>query len=340
VEKNQGVVKMTTGMKKWIFLSIMFTMMIMFTIGCGNAEDKATNEMKTPAENEAKNEGENEPAFPVSVVDGTGEEVTIESEPKTIVSVIPSNTEITFALGQGDKVIGVDDYSNYPPEVEKIEKIGDQQLNVEKILALQPDLALVTDFQHENNPDILQQFKDAGIDVVVIGSAESFDNVYKTISLIGQVTGATKEAETIVKEMKDRLAEIQEKAKAVTEKKRVWVEVSPAPDIFTTGQDTFMHEMLESINAINTAGEQTGWVKMTEEEIVTLHPDVIITTYGYYVEDPAKGVLSRAGWEEVPAIKNEQVFDVNNDTVTRPGPRLIDGVETLAKLIYPEIFGK
>nr|WP_307847848.1 ABC transporter substrate-binding protein [Metabacillus bambusae] len=331
---------MKTVMKKWLFLSIMVMMISVFTIACGNAEDKATDEKETTLKSEATNEGETKATFPVTVTDGTGEEVTIESEPKTIVSVIPSNTEITFALGQGDKVIGVDNYSNYPPDVEKIEKIGDQQLDVEKILALQPGLALVTEFQHENNPDILKQFKEAGIDVIVIGSAESFENVYNTITLIGQVTGATKEADTIVKEMKDRLAEIKEQAKAVTEKKAVWVEVSPAPDIFTTGQDTFMHEMLEVINATNTAGEQKGWVKMTEEEIVTLNPDVIITTYGYYVENPAEGVLNRAGWEEVPAIKDKQVFDVNNDTVTRPGPRLIDGVETLAKLIYPEIFDK
>ncbi|MGM0876648.1 MAG: ABC transporter substrate-binding protein [Bacillota bacterium] len=327
-------------MKKWLFLSMIFAMMIVFTIGCGVGEDKATDEKETTVEPKTKNEAEDNNAFPVTVVDGTGEEVTIDSEPQAIVSVIPSNTEITFALGQGDKVIGVDDYSNYPPEVQDIEKIGAQEMNVEKILALQPDLALVTDFQHENNADILQQFKDAGINVIVIESAESFENVYNTISLIGQVTGAPEEAETIVQEMKDRLTEIKEKAKAVTEKKRVWVEVSPAPDIFTTGQDTFMHEMLESINAVNTAGEQTGWVKLTEEEIVTLNPDVIITTYGFYVKNPAEGVLGRAGWEEVPAIKAEQVYDVNNDTVTRPGPRLIDGVETLAKLIYPEIFGE
>lgn len=321
-------------------MSIMLVMMTIFTIGCGNAEEKAKNENETTTETTAENKGETDAAFPVTVVDGTGEEVTIDSEPKTIVSVIPSNTEITFALGQGDKLVGVDNYSNYPAEVEKIEKIGDQQLNVEKILALQPDLALVTDFQQENNPDILKQFKDAGIDVIVVSSAESFENVYNTISLIGQVTGATEEAETLVNDMKDRLAEIEEKAKSVTEKKKVWVEVSPAPDIFTTGKNTFLNEMLESINADNAAGEQTGWVKMTEEEIVTLNPDVIITTYGYYIENPAEGVLSRSGWGEVPAIKNEQVFDVNNDTVTRPGPRLIDGVETLAKLIYPEVFDK
>jgi iron complex transport system substrate-binding protein len=329
---------MTSLKRKSLFFVIMLALTMIFTIGCGNVEDKA-DKTETAKESTELNDEEKESAFPVTVTDGTGKEVTIESEPQTIVSVIPSNTEITFALGQGDKLIGVDNYSNYPAEAEKIEKIGDQQLNVEKILALQPDLALVTDFQHENNPDILKQFKDAGIEVIVIGSAESFENVYNTISLIGTVTGAKDEADRIVKDMKDRLAEIQEKAKAVTEKKRVWVEVSPAPDIFTTGQNTFLHEMLESINAINTAGEQTGWVKMTEEEIVTLNPDVIITTYGYYIEKPADQVLSRSGWGEVPAIKNEQVFDVNNDTVTRPGPRLIDGVETLAKLIYPEIFG-
>ncbi len=140
--------------------------------------------------------------------------------------------------------------------------------------------------------------------------------------------------------MKQKLAEVKEKAQAVQEKKKVWVEVSPSPDIFTTGKGTFMNEMLETINAINAAGEQDGWVKFTEEEIVALNPEVIITTYGYYVENPAQGVLSRAGWTEVPAIKNEQVFDVDSDTVTRPGPRLIDGIEMLGKLIYPEIFAK
>ena len=139
--------------------------------------------------------------------------------------------------------------------------------------------------------------------------------------------------------MKERLQAIKDKAAAsVTDKKKVWVEVSPAPDIFTTGKNTFMHEMLESIQATNAAEDQDGWVKMTEEEIVKLNPDVIITTYGYYVEDPKAEVLAREGWAEVPAVKNGNVFDVDSDTVTRPGPRLIEGVETLAELIYPEIF--
>lgn len=330
---------MTGTKKKWFLLNLLFALMVVFTIGCSATEEKEKDGV-SKVETKDTNETNSEQAFPVTVVDGSGDEVTIDSEPETIVSFIPSNTEITFALGQGEKLVGVDDFSNYPAEVEAIEKVGGQEINVEKVLALQPDLILVTNFHHENNQDILTQFKEAGSDVLVVGDAASLDDVYETITLVGEVVGATGEAEKMIADMKSRLSEISEKAKEVTEKKRVWVEVSPAPDIFTTGQNTFMHEMLETINAINTAGEQTGWVKMTEEEIVTLNPDVIITTYGYYVENPSEQVLNRAGWGEVPAIKNEQVFDVENDMVTRPGPRLIDGVETLAKLIYPDVFGE
>ncbi|MFD2444917.1 ABC transporter substrate-binding protein [Bacillus sp. CGMCC 1.16607] len=312
--------------------------MMAFLVGCGESNDKAQDQGSS-SKVVKEQESANKTAFPVTVVDGTGKEVIIESEPKTIVSLVPSNTEMTFALGQGDKVIGVSDYCNYPEAVQSIEKVGAQDMNVEKILTLKPDLALVTPFHYQNHPDILQQFKDAGIDVIVVGEALSFKDTYDNLRLIGKVTGST-EAEGIITDMDKRLAEVKEKAKAVKEKKRVWVEVSPAPDIYTTGKNTFMHEMLESINAINVAGDQEGWVKLTEEEIVALNPEVIITTYGYYVKNPAEGVLSREGWKEVPAIQSKQVFDVDNDTVTRPGPRLIDGVETLGKLIYPEIFNQ
>jgi len=158
--------------------------------------------------------------------------------------------------------------------------------------------------------------------------------------MIGKATGTVTEATEIVTNMKQRFEEIKEKASKITDKKKVWVEVSPAPDIFTTGTNTFMHEMLEAIQATNAAEEHEGWVQLTEEEIVQLNPDVIITTYGYYIDNPTEEVYGREGWSEVPAVKNKQVFDVDNDTVTRPGPRLIEGVETLAKLIYPEVFNK
>jgi iron complex transport system substrate-binding protein len=330
--------------KKWGFVALLLMLTVTLFVGCGATEETAVPEQEqteeTTVDTEKVEEVTEETAFPVTITDGAGQEVTIESEPQSIVSLIPSNTEIAFALGLGDKIVGVSDYCNYPAETADIEKVGAMQMDEEKILSLLPDLALLTPYQYSSATETIEKFKAAGINVIVVADATSFKDVYAAIGLIAEATGTQEKAEEIIAEMEQRLAEVTEKAQAITEKKTVWVEVSPGPEIYTTGKGTFMHEMLGAIQAINAAGEQEGWVMLTEEEIVQLNPDVIITTYGYYIENPSAGVLAREGWGEVPAIKNEQVFDVDNDTVTRPGPRLIDGVETLAKIIYPEIFNQ
>ncbi|MDM5332006.1 ABC transporter substrate-binding protein [Ureibacillus composti] len=327
-------------LKKWGLFSSVLLLSIGVLVGCGSQEQNTQDEEGTTSNNKTEEvEKASGEQFPVTITDDANREVTIEEEPETIVSIQASNTEIAFALGLGDKIIGVSDYDNYPKEALEIQKVGAQDINAELVLSLLPDIALVTDYHYESHPEILKQFEEAGIDVIVVGGAESFEDTYDNIEMIASASGTTDQAEEIITDMKDRLQAIKDKAAAeITDKKRVWVEVSPAPDIFTTGQNTFMHEMLESIQAVNVAEDQEGWVKLNEEEIVKLNPDVIITTYGYYVENPAEQVLSRKGWAEVPAVKNGNVFDVDNDTVTRPGPRLIEGVETLAELIYPEVF--
>jgi iron complex transport system substrate-binding protein len=322
--------------KKWGLLSFVLLLSMAMMVACGTAEQNTKEEVVT---GEEKSGQDSEQQFPITITDDANREVTIDAEPETIVSIQASNTEIAFALGLGEKIVGVSEYCNYPPEALEKEVVGAQDINSELILTLLPDIALVTDYHYNTHPEILQQFEDAGIKVIVVGSATSFADVYDKIKMIGKATGTEPEAQEIVTDMKDRLEAIKTKAaEYITDKKKVWVEVSPAPDIFTTGTNTFMHEMLDSLQAVNAAEEHEGWVTLTEEEIVELNPDVIITTYGYYVENPKNQVLSRAGWAEVPAIKNELVFDVDNDTVTRPGPRLIEGVETLAELIYPEVF--
>lgn len=324
--------------KKWGLFSVILLLSIGIIVGCGTQGQKTQDKAVATQNDKKEAVKDSGKQFPVTITDDANREVTIEKEPETIVSIQTSNTEIAFALGLGDKIIGVSDYDNYPPEVEEIEKVGAQDIKSELVLTLLPDIALVTDYHYKTHPETLKQFEEAGIDVVVVGSAISFEDVYSNIEMIGTATGSKKKAEEIVSDMKERLQAIKDKAADIKDKKKVWVEVSPAPDIFTTGKNTFMHEMLESIQAVNAAGDQEGWVKMTEEEIVQLDPEVIITTYGYYVDNPTAGVLNREGWTEVPAVKNKNVFDVDSDTVTRPGPRLIEGVETLAELIYPEIY--
>ncbi|WP_202080364.1 ABC transporter substrate-binding protein [Caldalkalibacillus salinus] len=331
------------GQAKGLFLALLLSFALMMT-GCG-AEDVAsdlegTSQEEGQEEEQTETGGSQDVGYPLTMTDGVGNELTLEEEPQTIVSTLPSNTEIAYALGLGDKMIGVSEWCNYPEEALDVDKVGDMDVDEETVLMMAPDLLLASEHLHNQSPDVLDTFREAGINVLVVADASSFEEAYESIELIAQATGTVERAEEVVDNMKEKLTSITEKADSIDEEARVWVEISPAPDIFTSGSGTFIHEMLEYINAENAAGHLEGWPNLTEEEIVELNPDVIVTTYGYYVEQPKEEVLGREGWAHIPAIENERVYDVDNDTVTRPGPRLVDGVETLATIIYPEVFGE
>ncbi|ULT58779.1 ABC transporter substrate-binding protein [Neobacillus drentensis] len=287
--------------------------------------------------NQAKTENTTA-AFPVTIKDALGNKVVMKQKPEKIVSLMPSNTEIAYALGLGKEIVGVSDYDNYPKDTLKKEKIGGQQFNTEKIIGLKPNLVLAHASSASIAKDALQQLRDAGIPVLVVANAQNFEQVYNSIEMIGKATGESKKADEVVKGMKDQLAAIKAKAASIKEKKKVYMEVAPAPDIYTTGKNTFMDEMLTTIQADNVANNQQGWIKVDQEAIIQKNPDVILTTYGYYVKNAVQQVLSRKGWENVDAVKNKQVIDINSDLVDRPGPRVVEGVEELAKAIYPDVF--
>lgn len=318
------------------FTRITLILMLLAGILSGCAQGDQTQPVGTKKEQAEKSEA----SFPVTVTDDAGNEITLEEKPEKIVSLLPSTTEILFALGLGDEIVGVSDYDNYPEAAAQKEKVGAQDMNAEKIIALQPDIAFLQDYHAQNHGEIIKQYEAAGIKVFIVGSQTSFDQVYTAIRTIGKATDTLDKADSIINDMDKKVASIKEKAKEVKDPKRVWIEVSPQPEIYTTGKGTFMNEMLEMIGAENVAASEEGWVKMDEEKIVSSNPDTIITTYGYYVENPAEQVLSRSGWNSIKAVQSKQVFDVNSDLVTRPGPRLADGAEELGRLIYPDIFKK
>ncbi|TWK03281.1 Vitamin B12-binding protein [Bacillus licheniformis] len=316
-------------MKKFGLLLLSLLLAAGVLSGCGQAQKPADEQKQEKAAE----------AFPVTIKDASGQEVKIEKEPKKIVSLMPSNTEITYALGLGKKVVGVTDFDTYPKEVKNVEKIGGMEFNTEKIISLNPDLVLAHASSMQSAEEGLKQLKDAGITVVTVNDAASFEETYRSIEMIGKAAGAEDQAASLVKSMKSDLAGIKEKAAAISkaDQKKVFVEVSPAPDIYTTGKGTFMNEMLEAIHAENAASAQKGWAKITEEAIVKLNPDAIVTTNG---ESAVSEIKKRSGWSGVKAVKNNEVYDVNPDLVTRPGPRLIKGVEELAEHIYPDVFKK
>jgi iron complex transport system substrate-binding protein len=320
------------------FYSFLFVLLLSFGVlaGCGQGDsnEEAKKEEKPQSEETEKAE------FPVTIKDASDKKVVIEKKPERIVSLIPSNTEIAFSLGLGEEVVGVSDFDTYPKEVADKEKIGGMDLNLEKIISLNPDLVLAHGSNAHNSTEGLQQLRDSGIQVIIVNDAKSFEEVYNSIEMVGKATGEVKKAKEIISDMKGKIANIKEKAAEISEDemKTVYVEVSPAPDMYTTGKNTFMSEMLEIINANNMAGDLDGWVKIDQEAIIKKNPDVIITTYGYYTEDPAGQVLSRDGWKDINAVKNKQVIDVHSEIVTRSGPRLAEGVEELANAIYPDVF--
>lgn len=317
-------------MKKLLLIMMAVAMVL---AGCGTEAQPEKNEGEKAAKEQTT-------GFPVTVKDAIDEEIIIEDKPEKIISLIPSNTEVVYALENGDAIVGVTDFDNYPEEAMSKEKIGGMEINIEKMISLKPDLVLAHESTADSTKAGLQQLEDAGIDVVVVNDAQSFDGVYESIEMIGKAIGEPEKAIELVDNMKNSFAELKKQAESIKpdQQKTVFVEVSPAPEIYTAGKNTFINEMLELIGAKNAAGDMEGWAKVDQEAIVERNPDVVVTTYGYYTENTVELVLGRQGWENVKAVKGQQVFDVHSDLVTRSGPRLAEGAEELAKAIYPDVF--
>ncbi|SLL35367.1 periplasmic binding protein [Mycobacteroides abscessus subsp. abscessus] len=318
-------------MKKFYSLFLAILLVVGVLAGCGEAKTENNNKEQSTAQ---------EAAFPVTIKDASDQEVVIEEKPEKLVSLMPSNTEIAFALGLGEELVGVSDYDNYPQEAAEKEKVGGMEFNVEKIISLNPDVVLAHASSAHNSTEGLQQIRDAGIDVVIVNDASTFEDVYKSMKLIGQATGTEAEADKLVADMKEKLAAIKEKAATISDsdQKSVYIEVSEEPNLFTTGKNTFMQEMLDTINAKNIISEE-GWIQVDQEAVIAANPDAIITTYGAYSEkSPIDQINSRKGWQEITAVKEKQIVDVDSDMVTRSGPRLVEGVEAVAKAVYPDVF--
>src|SRR5690625_569687 len=328
-------------MKKINLFLLSLLLMMGILAGCGdtseNEETSNNQDTETEQTETSDNEAE-EGVFPVTLEDTSGEEVTIEEEPEQIVTLIPSITELAFALELGEKIVGVSDHDNYPEEVQDKEKIGGLELNTEKILSLEPDLVLA---HPTNDADAIEQLRDSGLTVFVVNDATNFDEVYESIEMMAEVTGAKDKGEELITTMQDDLDVVAGKADEIDEDdmKNVYIEISPAPEIFTPGKNTFEDDILDILHAENVAKDEDGWVELSEEAVVEMNPDVIVLTYDY-IEYPVEEVMERKAWEVIDAVKDEQILLVDTDLVSRPSTRLVEGAEELGKAIYSEVFGE
>jgi iron complex transport system substrate-binding protein len=270
-------------------------------------------------------------SFPVTVTDDAGRSVTIDAKPERIVSLAPANTEILHGLGILDRVVGVTTYDDYPPEVTSLPKVGDFVTpNLEAIAAADPDLVLVTT---GIQADVIANLEKAGAKVVAI-DPQSLEALYASIVTVGAVTGEPAAAATVVQEMKDELELIQDAIDAAPV--RCFLEIAQGP-LFTAGAGTLLNDVIEQAGGENVVTEE-GYVAYSLEQLLTDDPEVYLATKGS-MSDPAQ-IDARAGFDKLAAVKEERVYVLDDNLVSRPGPRLIQGIRQIAEALHPESFGQ
>jgi len=284
---------------------------------------------------------------PISVIDDVGRNVTITNyPPERILSLAPSCTEILFALGLGDKVVGVDEYSDYPLEVpDRVEAgtlttVGSfAEINLELVVSLEPDLILATGGVQKVVVESLE-----GLDqpvVVLYPYGKGFDGILTDISLVGKATGQIDEAEALVADMQKRAQEIVDKTQDAP-RPRVYIEYFFNGGYWSYGEVSYVNDLISIAGGTNVfTGSELAYLATSTEEVLMANPEIIIISKG----DMAiacgltpEAIKERPGWSEIYAVQNDRIYEIGEDILTRPGPRMVNALETLANLLHPELF--
>ena len=293
-----------------------------------------------PATEAPATQSPTEPAIgtTLTVTDGLGREVTLNELPQRIVSLAPSNTEILFAIGAGDQVVGRDTLSDFPEEAKTVTDIGStfEALNTELIVSLKPDLVLAAEI---NTPEQVKQLEDLDLTVYYLKNPTTLEEMYGNLELVAQFTGHQEEAVALIESLKERVAAVDEKIAPLSSRFSVFYELDgtdPAKP-FTAGKGTFITQLIDRAGGYNIASDLEGYPQMSLEQVVAADPAFIILGDARYGVSP-ESIAQRPGWENLSAVKSGNVFPFNDDLVSRPGPRLVDALEELAKLLRPELF--
>jgi iron complex transport system substrate-binding protein len=275
----------------------------------------------------------------LTLTDDEGRKVSVQNDPQRIVSLGAPITEILFALDLGDRVVATDDYSDYPDESKSVAKVGSPWpgFSTDTILDQEPDLIL------SSEGAIVQQLEPYGVPVFVIQPTD-IAGIYKDIDLIGRMTGKKNQASDLVDSLTARVSAVTDKTGILTDEQKptVFYEVDasdPTKPPYTVGSGTFQDELIALAGGKNIAAGQSGWYQISMESLVDADPDMIILEdYQYGVTPESVGDRS-AAWRGLSAVKRGDVYPVEDpDLTSRYGPRIVDGLEALARTIHPELF--
>lgn len=267
--------------------------------------------------------------------DQLGRTVSVPDHPVRIVSLAPSITEIVFALGEGNRLKGVTQHCDFPAEARALPQVGSYvHLDLERIVALKPDLCIAV---RDGNPrHVVDKLEELGIPVYAV-DPRNLDTAVNTVLELGQLLGATPRAEALADSMRSRIERVKMSAARADQRPRVFFQIGIAP-IVSAGDNTVIHELITMAGGNNLAAGSLPYPRFSREQVVALRPEVLIITSMTKEQDLDQVRNAWQQYDSLPAVRNGRIFVVDANLFDRPTPRLIDGLETLAAIIHPELF--
>jgi len=271
--------------------------------------------------------------YPLAVPSTDGRTVTLTKAPERIVSLSPGSTEILFAIGAGGAVVGTDRFSDFPEQVKALPRIDYSNPNVEAVAALRPDLVIAATRQRT----LVPTFEQAGFRILLLEEPSTVTGVIERVRLIGGIVDRVGPAEEMAGRMQARVAAVTDKVKGLSAGPRVYHEIDPKR--FSAAPSSFVGDLYTLLKARNVApAGASAFPQMSDEAIIQADPEVIVLGDGQFPGGTPDDVKRRPGWTVITAVKNDRVYAVEDSLVSRPGPRIVEGLEQVAKLLYPERF--
>jgi iron complex transport system substrate-binding protein len=274
----------------------------------------------------------------ISVPDGLGGTLTFAEAPKHIVSLAPSNAEVLFAIGAGSQMAAREDFTNFPAEAAKLPSVGGMAgpVSVEQIVSFKPDLVMVAPI---SAPELIKGLQDLKIPVMLLPNPKTLADMYANLVLVGKLTGHSKEAADLVTSLQAREKKILAVAAKASSKPTVFYELDgtdPAKP-WTSGPGTFVDLLISLAGGKNIGASLQGeWAQLSQEALLVQNPDLIVLGDANFGMTADK-IKARAGWDALKAVKEGKIVPFNDDLISRPGPRMLDGLEELVKAIHPEL---
>lgn len=322
-------------LRKTLILTLLLALAL---AGCAPASTPTEAPVSVSTDIPATEAPAQAPASDVTTfTDGLGREIELEGPAQRVVSIAPSNTEILFAIGAGAQVVGRDEFSDYPAEAASLPSIGGSmgEFSAEAIVALEPDLVLAAEI---NTPELVKQLEDLGLTVYYLSNPTTLEEMYVNLEIVARLTGH--DVSGLVESLKVRVAAVDEKIAPLSFRPNVFYEIDATDPNkpWTYGPGTFGELLIERAGGFNVGSVATDpYPQLSLEQIVVANPSVIVlgdAMWGVTVES----VQERAGWDAIDAVQNGNIFPIDDNLISRPGPRLVDGLEALARILHPGVF--